>query len=142
MTRLFSQASVAYRGATIGRAIDFGVGSSGMSYMDDYQVDLTEDAAGVVAEAMFAEVANAGQESLVATALENMEIIFQFWAEFEFAGPHDEGDAYLKDSSNVYLDIKTDHPEAIGLIIAKGEAAFYDFVKDSYGSYDVPAEHL
>lgn len=131
LARIASQAATSYRVQNLYRINVSSQARSrgtGWASQDDYQVDYTDEAKNFVINAVRNEPANEGQESLLSDAIDNMEIQVTFWDEIPGIPEHAEGDAYLADSSTIYMVMETDHPEAIGLIIEKAYDAFDEFV--------------
>lgn len=80
---------------------------------DDYEVDMSEEVFSYVKDYMRGECANAGQESLVETAIDEAEYRFTKAEDFR---PHSGEPDYER--GHTYLLLGTSHPEAIGEIIA------------------------
>lgn len=79
---------------------------------DDYEVDMSEEVFSYVKDYMRGECANAGQESLVETAINEAEYRFTKAEDFR---PHSGEPDFERGES--YLVLSTYHPEAIGEII-------------------------
>lgn len=98
--------------------------ATGGQVLDDYEVDMTANAKWEVENYMRGECANAGQESLVATAIDEMDIILIIYQDFnpEHTSQPDEGPI-------AHIQIPTSHPEAIGEIIAGAIDVFYEYAE-------------
>lgn len=98
--------------------------STGGFVEDDYEADYTFNASRLVASVMLGECANAGQESLINTAIDEMDILLIVYKDF------DPGHAPQPDESPLaHIAIPTNHPEAVGLIIEKGIDAFWEYAE-------------
>jgi hypothetical protein len=98
--------------------------STGGIVEDDYEVDYTWAAAGEVASYMFGQCANAGQEALIQRAIEEMELKLIVWRDF------DPTHTAMPDEAPIaYIQISTNHAEAVGQIIEGGIEVFYAFAE-------------
>lgn len=98
--------------------------STGGQVEDDYEVDMTSEAANVVANFMRGECANPGQESLVDTAIAEMDIMLIIYKDFipEHTKQPDE-------AAIAHIALTTNHPEAIGIILNKAVDRFYEYAE-------------
>ena len=99
--------------------------STGGIVEDDYEVDYTYEAKWEVQQYMRGECANAGQESLVETAIDNMEILLIVYRDF------DPTHTAMPDEAPIaHIVLETNHPEAIGLILDGAINRFYEFADE------------
>ena len=96
--------------------------STGGQVEDDYEVDYTSEAKWEVSNYMRGECANAGQESLVETAIDEMEIVLIVYKDFN------PGHTSQPDESPIaHIALSTAHPEAIGEILDGAINLFYEY---------------
>ena len=98
--------------------------STGGQVEDDYEVDMTDEAKWHVADYMRGECANAGQESLVDTAIDEMDIMLIIYKDF-----NPEHTSQPDEAAIAHIALTTAHPEAIGEILNGAINVFYDYAE-------------
>lgn len=98
--------------------------STGGQVLDDYEVDMTDEAQSKVLSYMYGECVNAGQEALIDQAADDMDIICIIFKDF-----NPEHKAQPDESPIAHIQIPTNHPEAVGLILLNAVNVFYDYVE-------------
>jgi hypothetical protein len=73
---------------------------------------------------MRGECANAGQETLIERAIDEMDILLIVWQDFNPSHASQPDEAPL-----AYIEIPTNHPEAVGQIIEGAIDLFYEYAE-------------
>lgn len=80
---------------------------------DDYEADVSDGCQDYVGKKMLELCANAGQESLINSAIEDMDVSCLIYVDFD-------GEIDADVNPELYINIPTKHPEAVGKIIEVG----------------------